>query len=68
MVGAARRLERAEAEGLVICTNTMHRMAAEVEAAVDVPLLHIAEATADAIRASPSRRPLLLAPKCKSRP
>jgi aspartate racemase len=61
MVGAARRLERAGAEALVICTNTMHRMAAKVEAAVDVPLIHIADATAAAIQASPSRRPLLLA-------
>jgi len=34
----------------VICTNTMHRMAPEVSAAINIPLLHIADATADAIR------------------
>ena len=61
MVEAARRLARAGAEAIVICTNTMHRMAAEVEAAVEVPLIHIADTTAAAIEASPARRPLLLA-------
>src|SRR5690242_14048923 len=39
MVDAARRLERAGAEAIVICANTMHRMADEVAAAVSVPLL-----------------------------
>jgi len=47
----AGRLETAGAEFLVICTNTMHKLAPEIEAAIDVPLLHIADATADAIRA-----------------
>ena len=61
MVDAARRLARAGAEAIVICTNTMHRMAAEVEAAVEIPLIHIADATAAAIEASPAQRPLLLA-------
>jgi aspartate racemase len=61
MADAARRLERAGADCLVICSNTMHRMAREVEAATALPLIHIADATAAAIRASPSRRPLLLA-------
>ena len=42
----AKRLEDAGAEGLVICTNTMHRLAGEVERAVRIPLLHIADATA----------------------
>ena len=46
----ARRLEAAGAEGLVICTNTMHRLAGEVERAVKVPLIHIADATAGAIK------------------
>ena len=45
----------------MICTNTMHRMAAEVEAAVEIPLIHIADTTAAAIEASSARRPLLLA-------
>lgn len=61
MADAARRLERGGAACLVICSNTMHRMAAEVEAATALPLIHIADATATAIRASRSRRPLLLA-------
>lgn len=61
MVEAARGLARAGAEAIVICTNTMHRMAAEVEAAVEIPLIHIADTTAAAIQASPARRPLLLA-------
>ena len=61
MADAARRLERAGADCLVICSNTMHRMAREVEAATALPLIHIADATAAAIKASSSRRPLLLA-------
>ncbi len=61
MVDAARRLERGGAECLVICSNTMHRLAPEIEATVDLPLLHIADATAAAIKAAAIRRPLLLA-------
>jgi len=48
----ARRLEAAGAEGLVICTNTMHRLAGEVAGAVRIPLLHIADATAAAVKAA----------------
>ena len=44
-------LERAGAELLVLCTNTMHRVADEITDAVGVPLVHIADATADAVRA-----------------
>src|SRR4029077_1153942 len=44
----ARRLERAGAEGLVICANTMHILAEEIGEAVSIPILHIAEATAAA--------------------
>lgn len=47
---AARSLERAGADFLVLCTNTMHRVAPDIETAVDIPLLHIADATADGIR------------------
>jgi aspartate racemase len=57
---AAGALERAGAECVVICTNTMHRMADEVQRAIDVPLLHIADATASAIRSADVSRPLLL--------
>lgn len=50
MIQAARQIERGGAECLVICTNTMHRMADDVQNAVDIPLLHIADATAEAIQ------------------
>lgn len=60
MIDAARRLEGAGAETLLICTNTMHRMAEDVQAAVGVPLLHIADPTAAAIRAQGLRRVALL--------
>ncbi|NBD95160.1 MAG: amino acid racemase [Gammaproteobacteria bacterium] len=52
LADAARRLVAGGAEGLVLCTNTMHRVAGHIEAAVDVPLLHIADATGEAIRAA----------------
>ncbi|MEO7752334.1 MAG: aspartate/glutamate racemase family protein [Terracoccus sp.] len=46
---AARGLQAGGAELVVICTNTMHRVAEQVEAAVDIPLLHLADVTADAV-------------------
>jgi aspartate racemase len=49
MVDAARRLQVAGAQALAICANTMHRSAPAVEAAVGLPVLHIADATAKAI-------------------
>ncbi len=61
MVEAARLVEQAGAQCLLICTNTMHKMAPAVEAAIEVPLIHIADATAAAIRRTPAQRPLLLA-------
>jgi aspartate racemase len=50
LVEAARRLERGGAELLVLCTNTMHRVADEVAGATQIRLLHIADPTADAIK------------------
>jgi aspartate racemase len=50
LAGEARALEAAGAQLLVLCTNTMHRVAPAIEAAVSIPLLHIADATADAVR------------------
>ncbi|WP_245008410.1 aspartate/glutamate racemase family protein [Paracoccus marcusii] len=50
MIDAARRLEAGGAEVLLICTNTMHKMADAVQSAVGVPLLHIADATAEAVK------------------
>lgn len=49
---AARALERGGADFLVLCTNTMHKVAPAVEQAVAIPLLHIVEPTAAAIRAA----------------
>lgn len=60
LADAARSLEAAGAELLLICTNTMHRVADQVEAAVSVPLLHLADATAAAVRAAGLRRVGLL--------
>ncbi len=51
MIKAAQTLEQGGADILVICTNTMHRMAGEVQSAVSIPLLHIADAAAQAIKA-----------------
>ena len=49
MIQFAEKLEDAGAELIVICTNTMHKMAEEVENSVTIPLVHIADATAQAI-------------------
>lgn len=47
---AARALERIGADFIVLCSNTMHKVAPAIERAVGIPLLHIADPTADAIR------------------
>jgi aspartate racemase len=52
LAAAARAVERAGADFLVLCTNTMHLVAPQIEAAVDVPFLHIADATAERIKAA----------------
>ncbi|TIR41884.1 MAG: aspartate/glutamate racemase family protein, partial [Mesorhizobium sp.] len=61
LVEAARMLEAAGAEGLLICTNTMHKLADQVEVAVSIPLIHIADATATAVAQAGVTRPALLA-------
>jgi len=61
MIGAARRLEKGGADCLVICTNTMHKMADAVAESVRIPLIHIADATASAIKSANVSKPLLLA-------
>src|SRR5215510_387884 len=50
LAAEARSLVAAGAELLVLCTNTMHRVASHVIAAVDVPFVHIADTTAEAVR------------------
>jgi aspartate racemase len=61
LAAAALALEAAGADFLVLCTNTMHKVAPAIEAAVRIPLLHIADATAAEIRRTGLRRVGLLA-------
>lgn len=61
LADAARGLAAAGAEGLLLATNTMHKVADQVEEASGLPLLHIADATADAIRGRGLTRVGLLA-------
>jgi aspartate racemase len=49
LANSARVLEASGADFLVLCTNTMHRVAPQIEAGVSIPLLHIADATAERI-------------------
>lgn len=60
MIDAARRVEAGGADFLIICTNTMHKMAEEVQKKIGIPLLHIADATAQVIKARGIRRVGLL--------
>ena len=60
MIEAAKHVEAGGADFVVICTNTMHKMADKVEAAISIPLLHIADATAEAIKAKGLRKVGLL--------
>ena len=52
LAGKAQQVEAAGADFLLICTNTMHKVAAEIEAAISIPLLHLADATAERVRAA----------------
>jgi aspartate racemase len=52
LADAGRAVERAGADFLVLCTNTMHKVAPQIEAAVRIPLLHIADATASRVKAA----------------
>lgn len=57
---AARRIEAGGADFLMICTNTMHKVAGQVTGAVNIPLLHIADATGEALRKAGLQRVGLL--------
>ena len=57
---AAQALQAAGAQGLVLCTNTMHKVADAIASAVDLPLIHIADATAQAVRSAGLQRVGLL--------
>ncbi|UCF39554.1 MAG: aspartate/glutamate racemase family protein [Gemmatimonadota bacterium] len=52
LADAARRIESAGADFLVLCTNTMHKVAPLIEAAIEIPLLHLADATGEAVRSA----------------
>jgi aspartate racemase len=52
MKDAAIRLQRGGADFVLLCTNTMHLMADAVAGAIDIPLLHIADPTAEKIKAA----------------
>lgn len=60
LADAAHGLQRAGAEGLLLCTNTMHKVAPAIEARCAIPLLHIADPTGAAIRAAGLTRVALL--------
>ena len=60
MVEAARRLQAGGADFLALCTNTMHKTADDLERQTEIPLLHIADATADAVKGRDIKRVGLL--------
>lgn len=47
---AAQNLEKAGADFIVVCTNTMHKVAPEIQSRLNIPIVHIAEATAEALQ------------------
>jgi aspartate racemase len=63
MINFAQQLEGAGADFIVICTNTMHKMAEEVQDNIHIPLLHIADATAEKIIEQGLGKPGLLGTK-----
>ena len=50
MINVARNVEKGGADFVIICTNTMHKMAEDVQNHITIPLLHIADVTADKIK------------------
>ncbi|MFJ5159861.1 aspartate/glutamate racemase family protein [Pantoea sp. NPDC088449] len=61
LADAARSLEQGGADFIVLCTNTMHKVAQQITDAVSIPLLHIADATAQRIRQAGVKKVGLLA-------
>ena len=49
LIDAAKKVQAAGADFLLICTNTMHKVASQIENSIDIPLLHIADATAEVL-------------------
>ena len=60
---AAEKLETAGADLILICTNTMHKVADRIQARITVPIIHIADATADALEKAGVRKVALLGTK-----
>ena len=60
MVDAARRLEKIGAELVLICTNTMHKAAGDVQSAIGIPLIHIMDVTVERIKEKRLKRVGLL--------
>ena len=63
MIAAAKNVENGGADFVIICTNTMHKMADEVQRHIHIPLLHIADATAERVKARGLRKIGLLGTK-----
>lgn len=61
LAGIGKKLETAGADVLVLATNTMHKLADDIVRATSIPFLHIADVTAQAIRAAGLKRPALMA-------
>ena len=63
MIDAAQSVEKAGADMVLICTNTMHKMAEDVQKSINIPLLHIVDATAEAIKKQNLKKVALLGTK-----
>lgn len=63
LTGAARSLEKAGADFIVICTNTMHKIVPQMAAEIQIPILHIAEATAAELKKAGISKVALLGTK-----
>jgi aspartate racemase len=63
MIDAAKKLENGGADFIILCTNTMHKLADKISDNVKIPLIHIADATAEAIKNSKFKKVGLLGTK-----
>ncbi|NLL40202.1 MAG: aspartate/glutamate racemase family protein [Clostridiales bacterium] len=63
LASAAKGLERGGADFLIICTNTMHKVADKIQEAITIPIIHIAEATADELKKHGIKKTALLGTK-----
>lgn len=63
LANAAMNLEKAGADFILICTNTMHKVASDIQKMIQIPIIHIAEATADALKKNNIKKVALLGTK-----